>query len=90
MKELLDMLQTVSFFGILAGAFTMSPQSRLRYLSEVSLCLCVGCFLLKTYWNEVVASLTTLFTWIGLGAVGLAVLYVGFKLAKRFLLGRHV
>lgn len=90
MYELLNLVQKVSFIGIIAGIFTMSQKSWLRNLWWISLLLCVGSGVLSAYWNEVVGVCATVFSWLGWGAIALAVVAVGIKLIRKFLFGRRV
>lgn len=90
MNEFFDLVQKVSFVGIIAGVFTVSQKSWLRNLWWICLLLCAGSSLLSAYWNEVVATCTTALTWLSWGAIALAVVMVGIRLIRKLLFGRRV
>lgn len=90
MNEFFDLVQKVSFVGIIAGAFAMSRKSWLRNLWWICLLLCVGSSMLSAYWDEVVAACTTMLTWLGWGAIALAIVMVGIRLIRKLLFGRRV
>lgn len=90
MRELLEVVQKISFVGMIAGGFFISHKSGLKNLWWISLLVCMGTMFLDMYWAEISAFFGTLFSWLGRGAVVLILVFICWKVIRRLIGGKRM